>query len=440
MLQALQTVLERRGSEGWSVGGTVRDRLLGRSSLDHDVVVADDPAEVARQLAALLRAPWFPLSTRHGAYRVLGREAQVDVAALRGEGILDDLALRDFTINAMALPLGEGFEGIIDPFGGRRHLDERRLVAVSKKVFQDDPLRLMRAVRLSSTLGLTIEPALEELLRAEAALVTGAAPERIMAELALMLQPGQAPGAVDALGRTGLLRAVVPEAVMSAEAVVEIEALDREMAGRVWRGSMCEGDMEARMEVRMGAPVDGVFSRPAALCLATLLRGVGSAKIGGVARRLKLSGEISSLLKTAATWFERASQAGPGAGAALVGAVGSGRAATLFLWQTEPWEPEVVLMAEAAGAVERRAVDGAPAADVDAAASALLRRWVERSVSMVTPPFDGRLLMEALGLEEGPALGAVLRETRLAWEAGEIQDLEGALAVAEAARAGHLRQ
>ncbi len=105
MLGAVADILRLRGTEGWLVGGSVRDRMLGRFSPDLDVVVADDAAAVAKQVAGTLRSPWFALSERYPTYRVLGGDGHVDVAAVRGGGILADLAQRDFTVNAMAVPL-----------------------------------------------------------------------------------------------------------------------------------------------------------------------------------------------------------------------------------------------------------------------------------------------------------------------------------------------
>ena len=104
MLGDVADILSARGSEGWLVGGSVRDRLSGRDSPDVDVVVADDAAAVAKQVAARLRAPWFTLSERYPTYRVLGVDGHLDLTDVRGTGILDDLAERDFTVNAMAVP------------------------------------------------------------------------------------------------------------------------------------------------------------------------------------------------------------------------------------------------------------------------------------------------------------------------------------------------
>jgi hypothetical protein len=117
MLGAVAEILKARGSEAWLVGGSVRDRMLGRHSPDLDVVVSDDASAVARQVAAALHAPCFALSERYPTYRVLGSDGHVDVAAVRGDSILTDLAQRDFTVNAMAVPvaavaaLGSGSKG-----------------------------------------------------------------------------------------------------------------------------------------------------------------------------------------------------------------------------------------------------------------------------------------------------------------------------------------
>ncbi|MCZ7663358.1 MAG: hypothetical protein M5U22_10735 [Thermoleophilia bacterium] len=74
ILAALLAVMRRRGSAGWLVGGSVRDRELGRFSPDVDVVVADDPAQVTREVATGAGRPWFALSAEWGAYRVVGDE------------------------------------------------------------------------------------------------------------------------------------------------------------------------------------------------------------------------------------------------------------------------------------------------------------------------------------------------------------------------------
>jgi hypothetical protein len=175
------------GEDAYLVGGAVRDELLGRELADLDVICADSK-KAARAFAAGSGGSPFALSERHGAWRVTFPNGEcVDFTPLRGS-LEEDLALRDFTVNAIAEPLAGG--SAIDPLGGRRDLAEQRLRAVSETIFNDDPLRLLRAVRLEEELGLRLDEATEELVLARAGLVTRSAGERILAELERLGWPG----------------------------------------------------------------------------------------------------------------------------------------------------------------------------------------------------------------------------------------------------------
>jgi hypothetical protein len=201
------------GEEAYVVGGAGRDELLGRPVVDLDVA-CPEPESAARRYAQASRGALFPLSERHGAWRVAFRDRRtVDFTPLRG-GIEADLATRDFTVNAIAVPLAGGDP--VDPFGGRDDLAARRLRAVSGTVFADDPLRLLRAVRLEDELGFRLDPETERLVRDRAGLVSRAAGERILAEIVRLSVAGYrragelgllAPlgGSAGGLDRTGLL-------------------------------------------------------------------------------------------------------------------------------------------------------------------------------------------------------------------------------------------
>jgi hypothetical protein len=168
------------GQEAWVVGGAIRDELLGRELVDLDVATRD-PRAAARAYAKRAGGAPFPLSERHGAWRVALEEGRtVDFTPLEGS-IEDDLATRDFTINAIAAPLGGGEPA--DPYGGRADLDAKIIRAVSPSVFEDDPLRLLRSVRLEDELGFRMEPETERLVRQQAHRVTEPARERTLAEL-----------------------------------------------------------------------------------------------------------------------------------------------------------------------------------------------------------------------------------------------------------------
>jgi hypothetical protein len=185
MRELAQAILT--GEEAWVVGGAVRDELLGREVVDVDIACRE-PRAAARAYAKRSGGAPFPLSERHGAWRVaLEGDRTVDFTPL-SDGIEDDLATRDFTLNAIAVPLAGG--EAVDPFGGRSDLEGRVLRAVSASVFSDDPLRLLRAVRLEDELGVRLDDETERLVREQATLVDQPAGERIYAELVRLSPAG----------------------------------------------------------------------------------------------------------------------------------------------------------------------------------------------------------------------------------------------------------
>jgi hypothetical protein len=168
------------GVEAYVVGGALRDKLLGRQVVDVDVATPD-PEVAARIYAGLSKGAVFPLSEKHGAWRVAFKDGStVDFTPL-ARSIEDDLGTRDFTINAIAQPVAGG--DYVDPLGGRADLESRTLRAVAESVFEDDPLRLLRAVRLEDELGFALDEPTETLVRRHAALVGDPAGERIVGEL-----------------------------------------------------------------------------------------------------------------------------------------------------------------------------------------------------------------------------------------------------------------
>jgi hypothetical protein len=175
------------GEEAYVVGGAVRDELLGRPVLDVDVACRR-PEPAARAYRDASGGAFFLLSERHRAWRVALRDGRtVDFTELRGS-IEEDLAGRDFSINAIAVPLAGGEP--IDPFGGRADLAAMRLRVVSEHVFTDDPLRLLRAVRIEDELGARLDAAGESLVRRHAGLAARPAGERILAELLRLTRAG----------------------------------------------------------------------------------------------------------------------------------------------------------------------------------------------------------------------------------------------------------
>jgi poly(A) polymerase len=209
-LEAARAALAYR--RAWVVGGAIRDRMLGRSTQDLDVVVDGDPAEAARAVAgAAGNGACFALSEEFGAWRVVARDSswQLDVEPLRGGSLEADLALRDFTVNAIAEPLEGGAP--IDPLGGLADLAARRLRMVGSRTFVDDALRVLRLVRMAVELDL--EPERETLRSAatQAGALERVSVERVFVELRRILAARRAVWGLQRMGELGVTAAVLPE-------------------------------------------------------------------------------------------------------------------------------------------------------------------------------------------------------------------------------------
>jgi len=200
-----------RGRRAWLVGGAVRDAILGRPTFDLDVAVEGDVAAAARSLARTARGPVFELSDAFGSWRVMARNRgwQVDLSPLRGGSLEADLALRDFTVNAIAEPLQGGAR--VDPHGGARDLAAGCLRAVGPEAFADDPLRVVRLVRLAAELGLGADPATCALARTSAPGAATVAQERVFAELKHIVAGDGVVASLALMDDLDLTAAILPE-------------------------------------------------------------------------------------------------------------------------------------------------------------------------------------------------------------------------------------
>jgi poly(A) polymerase len=200
------------GAPAWLVGGAVRDALLGRETSDYDVVVAGDPAQAAKAVAdAGGRAACFPLSEEFGSWRVVARDGgwQVDLERLRADTLEGDLALRDFTVNAIAQPLAGG--ELLDPLDGAGDLRARRLRIAAPSAFADDPLRVLRLARVAVELDLQPDEEALRSARAHAGGLADVSGERIFAELRRTLAAEAARAGVELIAATGALAVALPE-------------------------------------------------------------------------------------------------------------------------------------------------------------------------------------------------------------------------------------
>lgn len=239
-MHRLFELFRRAGHELYLVGGAVRDHLRGaplEELPDLDFATSAPPAESARILRGA-RLPVFTVGSRFGTVGTVlledGRRREVQVTTFRGEiyfngsrrprvtfgqSLRDDLARRDFSINAMAMT-AEG--DVLDPYGGRQDLDRGvlRTVGEPRTIFREDPLRTLRAARFIATLAMRPQPDLSEAVRRLAAEILTVSRERWLLEMNRLLVGEAVEEALAFLADTGLLAHLLPEA----QAMVEFKA------------------------------------------------------------------------------------------------------------------------------------------------------------------------------------------------------------------------
>lgn len=251
-LPALRRALAARGLNGWLVGGAVRDRLLGRAAADADVAVPRDAVAIGRAVAAATRGAFVPLAPERGIVRIVwpgdrsadggGADVVLDLTDLVGGSLAADLAARDFTVNALAIPLDVVADraaaspgaaagrraapddvnppdaaiawlraAVVDVTGGLADLDAGRVRMVDAAAFDADPLRLLRGPRLAAELGFDLDAATAAAIAARAPTLHRPAQERVRDELARLLAVDDAAAWIGRLEPLGLLAVVLPE-------------------------------------------------------------------------------------------------------------------------------------------------------------------------------------------------------------------------------------
>lgn len=296
-VRAVLALLAGSGHPSFLVGGCVRDLLCGRPVADFDIAT---PATGEELLALLPRA--VPIGLHHGTLMVPTRTGPVDVTSFRkGPRLEEDLAHRDFTVNAMAFDPES--ELLVDPFGGRGDLEGGVLRAVgsAEERFAEDPLRALRACRLVSVLGFEIDaPVLAALPGARAGLAR-VARERVRHELCeLLLGDGVAAG-LALLRRSGIEADLAPGAPEDAGAVAGALPPDLELRTAAWlRGTRTtpilralrfpRRSVDAVAEILRAHPVEERANGASDAVARRVLRRVGEHRFGALAalRRAEL--------------------------------------------------------------------------------------------------------------------------------------------------------
>ncbi len=473
ILSKVSKFLAEQGIRSYLVGGFVRDALLAKDTVDIDIAVAADALEVAPRVATAFGGRYVLLDEVNGVGRVIlaiegATEGQwkLDFTTLKGN-IKQDLAQRDFTIDAMAVNLGELVEDytaiqLIDPFDGWGDLHEGVIRAVSPTAFELDAARLLRAVRLGGELGFSLDTKTEALIRRYCHLIASVAGERIRDELLRLLAIPQS-RLLPYLDELGLLTAMIPELNQlkgvkqpkehfwdvfdhSIETVVAVDFLLRQggweyaseevLAVVPWSAALAH---HFELEVSSGS------TRRSLLKLAALLHDIakpqakaidedgrmrflghakeGAAIVVNILERLRFSGKEVRLVEIMVRYHLRPGQMG-------LNELPSRRAIYRYFRDTGEAGIDILFLSLADHLATRGPqLDPAQWQEHAQMVEYVLAQRFEQE-SLVVPPklIDGHDLINIFGMSPGPAIGQLLEAVREAQAAGELTSRQEALA------------
>ncbi|MQA73211.1 MAG: HD domain-containing protein [Solirubrobacterales bacterium] len=450
------------GEEAWIVGGAVRDAAGERSVTDLDLAVAGDEATAARRIARAVGGPAFELSAEFGTWRALApdRSWHADVSRLRGPGIEADLEGRDFTVNAIALPLADLDAAPLDPHGGLADAADRVLRTVSERSFGDDPLRLLRAARLAAELDYELDPETIALGRRAASQAGEPAGERQLAELRLLVAGPDPLRALALLDELGATEGVLPELAAlrgveqnpnhhldvhghTLEVLANLLAVERDL-------DRYAGDSAPEVAALLAEPLADELTRGGALRFAAVLHDVGkpatrreredgfvsfvghdrvgAAMVAEICARLRASRALARQLELLTVHHLHL---GFMAAERPLGR----RRLYDYLRLTAPVAADVTLLTVADRLAAR---GGGPTASPEMVEAhlKLAREVLPAALAWHRDgpprgPIRGDELARALGIEPGPELGRLLAEIEAAVFTGEVETAEQAIRLAE---------
>jgi poly(A) polymerase len=453
----IEALVSVASESAWLVGGAVRDRLLGRTTDDYDIAVAGDARRVARALARAVDAHTFALSETFGVWRVVARDHswQVDVLPVAGDSIETDLAQRDFTVNAIAAPVGGG--AYVDPFGGLEDVHTRTLRMVSPRAFADDPLRTLRLARLACELGFEVDDDTASAAAASVPELARVAPERVFGELKRIVIAENALEGLALMDTLGATDVVLPEVsrmrgveqsryhhldVYEHTRFVLASTIELERRPEQWFGEHSDA-----VALFLAEPLANELTRGQALRFGALLHDVAKPQTQRVndEGRITFVGHdvVGAEVAAAVLARLRASERLRDYVAALTRnhlRLGflvhempvSRRAIYRYLRDCEPVQVDVTLLSVADRLATRgRGADEAIARHLELARELLGEALAWRD-GRPRPPLRGDELARAVGLRPGPELGRILEELEEASFAGEISSREQAIERARA--------
>lgn len=351
------------------VGGAVRDGLLDRlgERPDLDLVVPGDGLALTRQLAKRLGGTAVELDQERSIGRLVLRGWTIDLARQEGTSLMEDLARRDYTVNAIALrlPLGEERLALIDPLDGLADLKSHQLRAIAEANLLADPLRLLRGLRLAAELHFTLTEQTWEWILRHRACLAAVAGERVLAELERLVGSGGGAQGVEMLQRSGLLEAWNPPSAGPGKAPVPTAHLTPEQAQL--RGLTEQESREALPIARLAALLD-------------------EDTLGALNASKRLRRRCRHLRR----WRQRLEALG---------------ALTQEGFSALPEAEQLELHRQMEGDLPALLLELAPPMAAEA-----LKRWRDPADPLFHPqaPLDGLALQQKLGLPPGPRLGLLL--------------------------------
>lgn len=461
-------------------GGAVRDALLGRETHDLDFILPAGALRAARRVAVALSGAYFPLDEERQAGRVIltdphGKRLLLDFAALRGANLEADLRGRDFTVDAMAVELSQPL-ALLDPLGGAADLLARRLRACSSASMVEDPVRVMRGVRLAAAYNLHIEPETRRWMRQAAPALGGVSAERLRDELFRILGGPQPATVLYALDMLGGLAIVFPELAQlknvaqsephrvdafthTLDVVRKIELVLSALSPRFEEGSVSNlalGLLSLRLgryrEVLgeyLGRALSDERSLRQLLFLAALMHDVGKAttasrELGGRIRFIghegegeKIAAERARQLRLSNPEVERVQRIVRHHMRPLLLRQADERPSrkAIYRFFRDCGESGVEVCLLSLADVLATHAASLPQDEWGAHLEVvrdLLAAWWENSAEAVDPPalVDGHVLMEALDLPPGPLVGRLIELIREAQAEGRVTDFQQALDLA----------
>ena len=431
------------------VGGAIRNTLLSLPVHDLDFTLPAHTFSTARKIANRLGGAFFPLDEERETARVIlsdghGQDHILDFATFRGDTLEDDLRARDFTINAMAVSL-QNPQALLDPLGGAADLRAGLLKSCSERTFQDDPLRILRAIRLAAQYTLHITPKTRAQIHKAILHIPDVSPERQRDELFRILagpKQSSALKALDILGAFSTLFPNIPEFTAHAQRTLRhLEDLlkvlggehDPEAAGAWARGLavLRLGRYRSHISSHLRLELVPERSRLSLIFLSALYNSGDDPQAGLLIQRaqaLHLSNREINHLRAASQALERfqrlttASKLPDHRGVyRYFHRLGEASLSAVFITLADFLAQEGSSPPEDAWGKRL---------DI---ARALLEAWWEHHVERISPPalLTGTDLMDALELSPGPLIGELLETIREAQAAGEITTRQAALSLAQ---------